>query len=370
MIRSVAVVVVILLAVLLVVRERLHDRSPAVLRDLPEELDRSARYRFNLPPSGFEPGHRLFDTLKNEKLQHPPYIPLGIHAYRRFLTSPRHERETIRAGIEASVWTVERWLGSLEAHPPGFLCIGESHQDSYREFLARRFFSAYAVDRLYLETTDGTVPWLELRSDFGERDVDLLRADIAEVIRAVVRRNPEADIRGAEETASQRRARRAAGTGARDDSIYRNVAESYVPGKRHAAILGALHCTNGQGWLFSQLGKRGSPLAGDERLNLAVMSVHKDLLTREFVRFLRSLGFARDDLVLIDTAALDDRVHGWFLDLTRRFRDYRTVVLFTGRAENSPPDAVSNRGPVPPDPGPSRSDSRAGPPPVPAVSGE
>ena len=39
----------------------------------------------------------------------------------------------------------------------------------------------------------------------------------------------------------------------------------------------------------------------------------------------------RDDLVLVDTAALDARVHGWFLDLTRRFLDYRTVVLFTGR---------------------------------------
>ena len=333
MMRAAALAVALLLAALLVLRERLHDRSPTVLRDIPEEIDRSARYRFNLPPSGFEPGHLLFDTLKNEKLQHPPYIALGIYAYRRFLTLPGPERDAVRAGVEASVWTVERWLDTLEAHPPEFLCIGESHQDSYREFLARRFFSAYSVDRLYLEATDGTVPWLELRSDLGERDVDLLRADIAEVIRAALERNPEVEIHGAEETASQRRARRAAGAGARDDSIYRNVVASYVRGQRHAAILGALHCTNGQGWLFSQLGKEGSPLAGDERLNLAVMSVHKDLLTREFVRFLRFLGLASDDLVLVDTTALDARVHGWFLDLTRRFLDYRTVVLFTGRTQ-------------------------------------
>lgn len=330
MTRVAAIALVLLLAVLLVLRERLHDRSPTVLRDIPDEIDRSARHRFNLPPSGFEPGHLLFDTLKNEKLQHPPYIAIGIYAYRRFLTQPRRERDAIRAGIEASVWTVDRWLDTLEARPPEFLCIGESHQDSYRDFLARRFFSSYAVDRLYLEATDGTVPWIEMRSDLGERDVDLLRADIAEVIRAAIERNPEVEIRGAEETASQRRARRAAGAGGRDDSIYRNVVDGYVPGKRHAAVLGALHCTNGEGWLFSQLGKEGSPLAGDERLNLAVMSVHKDLLTREFVRFLRSLGLARDDLVLVDTATLDERVHRWFLDLTRRFLDYRTVVLFTG----------------------------------------
>ena len=331
MMRAVAIAVVVLLAVLLVVREKLHDRPPTVLRDIPDEIDRSARYRFNLPPSGFEDGHLLFDTLKNEKLQHPPYIALGIYAYRRYLTLPKAERAAIRAGIEASVWTVERWIEALEAQSPGFLCVGESHQDSYRDFMARRLFSAYAVDRLYLEATDGTVPWLELRSDIGERDVDLLRADIADVIRAVVERNPEVDIRGAEETASQRRARRSAGAGARDDSIYRNVVDSYVRGERHAAILGALHCTSGHGWLYSQLGKKDSPLAADERLNLAVMSVHKDLLTREFVRFLRSLDLAGDDLVLVDTAALDARVHRWFLDLTRRFLDYRTVVLFTGR---------------------------------------
>lgn len=332
MMRTAAVAVALLLAVLLVLRERLHDRSPAVLLDVPDEIDRTPRDRIELPPGGLEPGHRLLDTLKNEKLQSPPYVALGIYAYRRFLILPKDERAAIRAGVEASVWTVERWLGALAARPPGFLCIGESHQDSYREFLARRFFTSYAVDVLYLEAVDGAVPWLALRSDLGERDVDLLRADIADVIRAAAERNPAVEIRGAEETASQRRARRDAGAGVRDDSIYRNVAASYVPGKRHAAILGALHCTNARGWLFSQLGKEGSPLAGEEKLNLAVMSVHKNLLTREFVRFLRALGLARGDLVLVDTAALDARIHDWFLDLTRHFLDYRTVVLFTGRA--------------------------------------
>ena len=331
MMRTAAVALVLLLAALLIVRDRLHDRSPSVLRDTAGELDRGARHRFGLPPSGFEPGHRLFDTLKNEKLQHPPYTAIGIYAYRRFLVLPRRERERVRTGIEASVWPVERWIAALAERPPGFLCIGESHQDSYRDFLARRFFAAYPVDVLYLEAVDHAVPWYALRSDFGERYVDLLDADISEIIRVAIGRNPGMEIHGIEETSSQRRARRGMGAGARDDSIYRNVAASYVPGRRHAAILGALHCTGGQGWLFSQLGKEGSPLAGDERLNLAVMSVRKDLLTREFVRFLRSLGLAGEDLVLVDTAALDPRVHDWFLGLTRHFLDYRTVVLFTGR---------------------------------------
>ena len=110
------------------------------------------------------------------------------------------------------------------------------------------------------------------------------------------------------------------------------MAASYVPGRRHAAVLGALHCTGGQGWLFSQLGKEGSPLAGDERLNLAVMSVRKDLLTREFVRF---PALTRSRRQGSRAWSIPGRwtlgVHDWFLHLTRRFLDYRTVVLFTGR---------------------------------------
>ena len=124
-----------------------------MLRDTEDEIDRSARDRFNLPLSGFEPGHVLFDTLKDEKLQHPPYIAIGICACRRFLTLPRRGREAVRAGVEASVWPVERWIAALAARPPGFLCIGESHQDSYRDFLPRRFFSAGAGTRFSLNKT-------------------------------------------------------------------------------------------------------------------------------------------------------------------------------------------------------------------------
>ena len=75
MMRTAAVAVALLLAVLLVLRERLHDRSPAVLLDVPDEIDRTPRDRIKPPPGGLEPGHRLLDTLKNEKLQSPLTSP-------------------------------------------------------------------------------------------------------------------------------------------------------------------------------------------------------------------------------------------------------------------------------------------------------
>ena len=110
-----------------------------------------------MPPSGFEPGHHLFETLKNEGCQHPPYIPFGIYAYRRFLVLPNHERKAIGAGTGASIWPFEHWSDALAVRLPGFRCIGGSHQNSYRDFLARRFFTSYPVDLLSLDA--GALQW-------------------------------------------------------------------------------------------------------------------------------------------------------------------------------------------------------------------
>ena len=176
------------------------------------------------------------------------------------------------------------------------------------------------------------VPWLALRSDFGERDVDLLNADISEVIRAAASATTGVEIRGAEETTSQRRARRGRGAPAGGtNSIYRNVARELRAGPG-ATRRSSARCTApaGRGGCSRSSGRRGSPLAGDERLNLAVMSVRKDLLTPR-VRALPALTRSRRR----GSRAGRYRgrwtlgVHDWFLHLTRRFLDYRTVVLFT-----------------------------------------
>ena len=333
--RGVVVALVVIFAALILLRERLLLRPVIELSDAVHDDLHRPRARFNLPPSGFLPGEQLLDTIKNDKLQSPPFMPLGIYAYRRYLVTPKAERLRVRASLDQALWPVDRWLDDLTRRNPGFICIGESHQDSYRDFLATRFFPRFPVDVLFLETVPGWVPVLTVRSRAGEDDVDLLRADIADVIRAVRTANPAVEIHGAEETARQRRARRRVGAGGRDESLYDNVMAAYRPGRRNAALLGALHCTRGSSWLYAKLTESGSPVLGDGALNLAVMSRRKDILTREFMRFARLVGFQEGDLVLHDTALIDDRVHDWFLGLTRHFGDYRTVVLFTGGGDGA-----------------------------------
>ena len=214
MLRTSVIAVVPLLAALRIIRERLDDRSLVGLRGVPNDIDRGARHRFSLPPKRFRAWAPPDRHAEGRRPSAPAVQPardrrlpsISSAAEARARGDPRRYR-----GIHLAGRVLAR-----RAHraPAGPSVHRGSHQDSYRDFLARRFFASYPVDVLYLEA-GGLIPWLELKSDRGERGVDLLPTDIAKVIRAAIGRNSEVDTHGAEETASQRRTRRAADTGAR-----------------------------------------------------------------------------------------------------------------------------------------------------------
>ena len=113
--------------------------------------------------------------------------------------------------------------------------------------------------------------------------MDLLNADIADIIRATKLNNPDALIFGIEESSGQKKTRRRSLEGSRDQSIYENIVEHYVPGQRTAALLGALHCNHRWNWLYTKLEKPGSPLESANLLNLRLLSDRKDFtLTRAY----------------------------------------------------------------------------------------
>ncbi len=172
---------------------------------------------------------------------------------------------------------------------------------------------------------------MKVRTDIGEHHVDLLNADIAAIIRATKTTNPAALIIGIEESSGQRKTRKRALVGSRDQSIYDNIVEHYVPGQRTAALLGALHCNNRWNWLYTKLDKRGSPLGSANLLNLRLLSDRKDLLSRELTRFMSLMGYPAGNYVLANTQALDPLIHDWFLDLTENLTKYQSVILFQSK---------------------------------------
>ena len=318
--------VVVLLSTLLW-RSALFDKG-ASLVDLSDRGDHRAGAGFTLPPSSYKPGHLLLDTLKNDKLHEPPYMELGIYAWHQLLESPAAVRKRILANLESSIIDLDEWLEHLDRANIEFLCLGESHQENYREFFADKFFARYRIDTLILETSKTIMPVTMLRTNVGDRYVDLLRADISAVIRAVRDKNPDAVIIGGDETWRQENERKSRGGGLRDRSIIENIVENFLPGQRHAVLFGALHCTHHRSWLYAQLQKPDSPIAGARMLNVGVMSRHKDAITRSFITFLKSAGIERSTYVISNSTQLDPLIHDWFLGLTWNLANYTTVVIF------------------------------------------
>ena len=284
-----------------------------------------------LPPSGYRPGHLLRDTLKNDLLHTPPYMAIGYYAFRQYLSSPLAVRERVRANLDQIVQPLEGWMVWLNEAEIDFVCIGESHQENYRQFLAESFFPHYQLDVLFLEARNLPARVMKVRADIGEDHVDLLNADIADIIRATRSANPNALIIGIEESSGQRKTRRRELIGSRDQSIYENIVEHYVPGQRTAALLGALHCNHRWNWLYTRLEKPGSPLESANLLNLRLLSDRKDLLSRELNRFMTLIGYPAGNYVLVDTQILDPLLHDWFLDLTKNLTKYQSVVLFQSK---------------------------------------
>lgn len=289
----------------------------------------------HLPPSGYRPGHLLHDTLKNDMLKTPPYMDIGRYAYREFVAAPKAQRSAVLGTLRNVIRPLDEWIAGLDAADIDLLCIGESHQDNYRRFLGERFFPRYRLDILFLEARELPARLMGLRTDIGEQEVELLNADIARIIRAVQARNPAIAIFGIEESRSQQSHRKRVGYGSRDNSIVENVIANYRSGERTAVLLGALHCTQDRTWLYAQLKRRDDRELRDASMrSLRVMSRRKDLMTREFVRFLQSVGFDYEDYVITDTAALPPVVHDWFLNLSHGLTRYETVIVFDEEADN------------------------------------
>ena len=212
------------------------------------------------------------------------------------------------------------------------LCVlAKATRKTTGSFWRRVFFPTTSWTSFFSRRGNLPARVMKVRADIGEDHVDLLNADIADIIRATRSANPNALIIGIEESSGQRKTRRRELIGSRDQSIYENIVEHYVPGQRTAALLGALHCNHRWNWLYTRLEKPGSPLESANLLNLRLLSDRKDLLSRELNRFMTLIGYPAGNYVLVDTQILDPLLHDWFLDLTKNLTKYQSVVLFQSK---------------------------------------
>ena len=272
---------------------------------------------------------RVVEPLSHERIQHPVYFQFAQEALEKYGRLPKGDRQILKDQLRRAIVPIDVWLKRLNKSEKGIICLGESHDDHLRQFLATRFFPALDLDTLFLETTPEGLNQINSYIEAEETYVPLLNAHIGPVLNAVRARNPDVRIIGFEETPQQHQDRKSQGTGSREASIYANFKQHYdVNGGegRTVVLYGALHCNYEPGVLY-QLMQANTQVA--QYQNILVQGAHQDGLMETFVYFLDELGIIPGDFVIADTQRLPIWVRENFEWLwAQTLTHYQSVVVY------------------------------------------
>jgi len=263
-----------------------------------------------------------------ERIQHPFYHEEVANALQRFSRLPKREKTAIKENLKSSLISMEQWLTHLGQSDYQIMCLGELHEESTRNFLAKEFFAKFSIDVLLLEATPEDLKGLIKRMDAGRDYFPLLDADIMKILRSVKDRNPAIKIWGIEETDEQQKGQHGH-SNSRDQSIAHNFWNRFEPGKLHIILFGALHCTNDPNWLFKHLCIQASSPLKQRMLNVRVLGEHQNGPLEAFVYFLDEIGIEKKHFVIPNTDSLHPRICELFQLLNRQtLEKYRSLIVF------------------------------------------
>lgn len=272
-------------------------------------------------------------SISETRIQHPVHHDKAVNAIQMFLGLPKSEKVSIKKNLESNLISMEQWLTDVNLSSVQIMCVGEHHEESTRDFLAKEFFTRISTDVLLLEATPEKLKGLIKRMDAGRDYYPLLGADILNILRTVTDRNPDIKTWGIEETDEQQRLQRAT-SNSRDQSIAHNFWNRFQPEKRHIILFGALHCSNESNWLFKNLSSQASPPLKKRMLNVRVLGEHQNGPLEAFVYFLDEIGIEKKAFVIADTSSLHPRIYELFQLLYQEIlAKYHSLIVFRGKTD-------------------------------------
>ena len=261
-------------------------------------------------------------TQNTSRVQHPFYHHQAENALRSFLSLSNNKKKAIRENLESNLLPIDDWLKQLNESDFQVLCLGELHEESTRNFLAKRFFPIVKPEVLLLEATPKELKHFRKKLAAGRTYFPLLGADILSILRAATAVNPKIRIYGIEETKKQNKEEMPV-CGTRDSNISNNFWKIFQPGKRHVILFGALHCANESCWLFENLREMASPSLKSKMTNMWVLEEHQYGPLEAFIYFLDRIGIARKSFVIPET----QNIHPAVLELLP-FLDHRIIKIY------------------------------------------
>jgi hypothetical protein len=223
--------------------------------------------------------------------------------------------------------TVEGWVRDLNSRSLPFLCLGERHQNKFRQFFANFFFPHYDFDVLFMEGTQSEVDELVSRSLSGENDVNFLGADISSVIVSVHNKNPDIKFIGVELTRDQKRQTQMGDRRiSREGFIAQNVLEKYDSNKKHVMFYGANHCAQYDIGLGRKTPayKHIQKVIPTEHTRSVRLVFHDN--GSYFTNSLAFLNLPRRETVFVNTRTLPDSVYNYVWDMKEHFTNFDDLI--------------------------------------------
>ncbi len=271
---------------------------------------------------------KIIKAVDSSRIQHPNYNNTALVALANLRQLPPVEQHFIIDNLTANLWPVSKWKKQLSEYNNAILCLGESHLETTREFMAEQLFSTFLIDHLYLEATAKRLKLIIEKVHSNSKYYPLLDADILQVIRTALKQNPQLNIYPIEASVQQMRDAKQ-GIGSREISIFNNFLNQDKPHSKRLVLIGGLHCANKAHWLFARMQKHYQEA---QLINTQIFNEHQDGPIEAFVYFLDELALAQGDFVIADTAAFSTQIMRWFA-LSQRvtFKPYQSIIIYRNK---------------------------------------
>jgi len=265
-------------------------------------------------------------------IQHPNYHGIATEALASFAKLPPVEQTSLIKNLNNNLLPLQQWLKNLAHIDDLILCLGESHRETTRQFLAEMIFADFKFNALYLEANEYKLNKIKQRLESSSAYFPLLNADVLALLRKVQQQNPLVDIFPIDVDKRSNETKTTAQQGirpTRDDKILSNFNRHYTQQTRNIVLFGAMHCSYSATWFYGKLLAKKNQHLTSILLNARVFSEHEDGPIEAFVYFLDQVVPTPEHFVINDTRAFAAIINQWF-PLTQKvtFKSFQSIIIY------------------------------------------
>lgn len=288
-----------------------------------------------------EPLAKPVSIVDTRRIQHPNYHIQSRNALSAMRQLPPIEQRHLIDNLRDNLWSIERWKHQFKTADNSIICLGESHLEATRQFIAQKLFNTLRIDDLYLEATAPNLKLIEKALATNNDYYPLLDANILATLRSAKNINQDIQLYPIEASSKQMNQAKK-GLSSREKSIFNNFLTYYQPQARRVVLIGGLHCANKAHWFFKQLNQK-QWLKAPKLFNTQIFNEHQDGPIEAFVYFLDEIGIIQEhrgsagkrDFAIADTRAFSNLITRWFaLSQQITFKPYQSIIIYRSRALN------------------------------------